>query len=272
MPSFPSLAAFAHAIVSTPDLRQKTSLAFEASELWFNRHLSLRSALDKKDMPSRPGRPDEPQLLPPRDMPKRTYKGERGKLALVHSLAHIELNAVDLTWDMIARFVYRPMPRTFFDNFVQVGHEEAHHFSLLSNRLAALGSHYGALPAHDGLWQAAQETEHDLLARLAIIPLVLEARGLDIAPSMIIRMRETGDEETAAIMDIIYRDEKHHVAYGTKWFRYLCDREHCKPEPTFHAMVRKHFRGALKPPFNDRARSEAGLTPGFYKPLTSLTG
>jgi uncharacterized ferritin-like protein (DUF455 family) len=143
---------------------------------------------------------------------------------------------------------------------------------MLDRRLKDLGAAYGDLPAHDGLWQAAEATGHDLTARLAVIPLVLEARGLDVTPSMAENLRANGDETTAAILDVIYRDEKRHVAFGSKWFRFLCDRERRAPEPAFHDLVRRYFRGPLKPPFNDRARSEAGLTPGFYKPLSRISG
>ena len=193
-----------------------------------------------------------------------------GRLALIHSLAHIELNAIDLTWDLIGRFIDEPMPRSFFDDWVQVGLEEAKHFGLLDRRLKDLGMEYGDLPAHDGLWQAAQDTGHCLRARLAIVPLVLEARGLDVTPPMIEKTEAVGDTETAAILLTVYLDEKRHVRFGAKWFRYVCERAALRPEPEFHKLVRQHFRGALKPPFNDKARSEAGLTPGFYKPLVGM--
>ena len=136
--------------------------------------------------------------------------------------------------------------------------------------LVELGAAYGDHPAHDGLWQAAQATAGDLMARVAIVPLVLEARGLDVTPRMIEKLRESGDDASADIIAIIYRDEKRHVAFGMKWFRFLCERERLQPESTFHDLVRKNFRGPIKPPFNDAARSEAGLTPGFYKPLSAL--
>jgi uncharacterized ferritin-like protein (DUF455 family) len=202
-------------------------------------------------------------------MPKRSTDGERGRVALLHSLAHIELNAVDMTWDLIGRFAHEPMPRSYYDDWVRVGVEEARHFRMLSNRLREMGAAYGDLPAHDGLWQAAQATGDSLIARIAVVPLVLEARGLDVSPGLIERLQQAGDEASAACIGVIYRDEKGHVAFGAKWFRFLCEREGLAPEPTFHALVRRHFRGPVKPPFNDRARSEAGLTPGFYKPLVS---
>jgi len=268
--SLSTLADRSRAIVATPDLAEKVRLAYETAKAWFGRRLSLGHMSARHPMPDRPGRPALPELLAPRAMPRRSAGGEKGRLALLHSLAHIELNAVDMTWDLVGRFVQTPMPHAFFDNWVQVGLEEAKHFELLSKRLVELGSFYGALPAHDGLWQAAQATGHDLLARLAVVPLVLEARGLDVTPSMIDNLVQAGDRPSADILEIIYRDEKRHVGFGIQWFRFLCDRNGLAPEPTFHALVRTNFRGTVKPPFNDKARSEAGLTPGFYRPLAAL--
>jgi uncharacterized ferritin-like protein (DUF455 family) len=268
--SFTSLAAAACAVVRASDPEDKMRLAKSAGESWRQRRLSKGSRLVHCNLPERPGRPEKPELLSPRNMPKRSAKGTRGRFALVHSLAHIELNAIDLTWDLIARFVDAPMPRSFLDDWVHVGLDEARHFGLLARRLEALGGAYGDLPAHDGLWETAQETGHSLRARLAIVPLVLEARGLDVTPPMIAKAEDAGDHETAAILSTIYHDEKRHVAYGAKWFRYVCARDGIVPEPEFQLLVRRHFKGALKPPFNDKARSEAGLTPGFYKPLAAL--
>ncbi|MEM7621246.1 MAG: ferritin-like domain-containing protein [Pseudomonadota bacterium] len=265
-----TLIDYAYAIVATANLSEKTALAKRAAQLWHQRKLSLGLLSRSCKMPERPGRPEKPVLLPPKKMPKRSTTGARGRIALLHSLAHIELNAIDMTWDLIARFGWAPLPTQFFDNWVQVGVEEAKHFELLERRLTELGAAYGDLPAHDGLWQTAQETGEDILARVAIVPLVLEARGLDVTPSMIRKMEANNDQSTARILRIIYNDEKRHVAYGYKWFRYLCEREGRIPEPTFHTLVRTHFRGRIKPPFNDKARSEAGLTPGFYKPLSAI--
>lgn len=267
-----TLVAGARQIVAASDTKLKTALAFKTARAWFKRELALGSLSLDGPMPDRPGRPEKPVLLAPRDMPKRKMVKNDGKIALIHSLAHIELNAVDLTWDLIGRFANVRLPRSYYDDWVRVGLEEAKHFSMLEDRLALMEAKYGDMPAHDGLWQAAQETGHDISARLAIIPLVLEARGLDITPPMIEKARAHGDEETAKCLEIIYRDEKNHVAFGAKWFRFLCDRTGKRPEPLFQTYVRRHFRGNLKPPFNDKARSEAGLTPGFYKPLASLIG
>ncbi|MEW5422069.1 ferritin-like domain-containing protein [Amorphus sp. 3PC139-8] len=262
-----SLAAGARTVVATADLDRKIALARTTAKLWFDRTLSLKRTPLDPPVPTRPGRPERPMLLAPRDMPKRSGDSRAGHIALLHALAHIELNAVDLAWDIVGRFAGEPVPRSFFDDWVTVGLEESIHFGLLQARLADFGASYGDLPAHDGLWQAAEETGHDLAARLAIVPLVLEARGLDVTPSMIEKAEARGDEADAAVLRRIYEDEKKHVHFGAKWFKFLCDREKRPYEPTFHALVRKHFRSPLKPPFNDRARSEAGLTPGFYKPL-----
>jgi uncharacterized ferritin-like protein (DUF455 family) len=266
-----SLAEEAVVVVREPELEAKADHAYALAKAWLGGRIGVGSVA-RLDLPTDPGRPDQPALIAPSRMPRRSKGGTKGRIALLHSLAHIELSAVDLTWDMIARSAGTRLPRSYYDNWVQVGLEEAKHFKLLANRLRDLGSSYGALPAHAGLWEAAQSTDTDLTARLAIIPLVLEARGLDVTPATIRSLEGSGDKESAAILRTIYHDEKKHVAFGAKWFRYLCDRDRRAPEPTFHALVRKHFRGAIKPPTNDRARAEAGLTPGFYKPLMPLSG
>jgi uncharacterized ferritin-like protein (DUF455 family) len=218
--------------------------------------------------PSRPARPARPQLLPARDMPKRRSGGSHaGRVALLHALAHIELNAIDLAWDIIARFAGDDLPRSFCDDWVTVAAEEAEHFALLSSRLGDFGAAYGDLPAHDGLWEAAEGTAHDLLARLAIVPLVLEARGLDVTPDMITRLDRLGDAASAAILRRIYEDEISHVAAGRRWFDFVCGRRNADPVATFHALVRRHFRGGLKRPFNEAARRAAGFAAALYEPL-----
>lgn len=256
--------------ICAADLDVKTSLASRTATLWFERRLSLRAPGDAPP-PERPGRPDRPQLVPPTEVKRRSLGSVKGRVALLHALAHIELNAVDLALDIVARFASEPVPRSFFDGWMQVAFEEAKHFNLIRGRLKALGADYGDLPAHDGLWQAAHDTRNDLTARLAVVPLILEARGLDVTPSLQAKMRETGDIESAEVLDIIYNDEKGHVAIGAKWFRFLCARERKDPAATFQALVRSNFRGPLKAPFNDLARAEAGLTPSFYRSLTSTS-
>lgn len=219
--------------------------------------------------PDRPARPEKPRLLPPREMPKRKAGPSlAGRIALLHALAHIELNAIDLAWDLIARFAAPGLPRAFFDDWVEVGDQEAAHFELLANRLGELGAAYGDLPAHDGLWQAALETRHDLLARLAIAPLVLEARGLDVTPVMIESLRRHGDEASAAALEVIYREEIGHVAAGKRWFDWLAAERGLDSSAAFRDLVQRHFRGKLKPPFNISAREAAGLPSNFYAQIT----
>jgi uncharacterized ferritin-like protein (DUF455 family) len=265
-----SLRAGAVSAISAADLDEKTAIASQTATRWLERRLSLRAPSDPAP-PERPGRPARPLLVPPQNLKRRNLGSVKGRIAMLHALAHIELNAVDLALDIVARFVSEPVPRSFFDGWMQVAFEEAKHFNLVRNRLRALGADYGDLPAHDGLWQAAHDTRNDLTARLAVVPLILEARGLDVTPSLQAKMREVGDLESAAVLDIIYEDEKGHVAVGAKWFRFLCSREKRDPAATFQALVRTNFRGPLKAPFNDLARAEAGLTPSFYRSLTATS-
>lgn len=265
-----SLRAGATLAISASDLDRKTALAQETARRWHARRLSLRSPLDP-ELPERPGRPERPELVPPKAVEKRSLHTLPGRVALLHALAHIELNAVDLALDIVARFATEPVPHSFFDGWMQVAFEEAKHFGMVRERLRALGADYGDMPAHDGLWQAAHSTRNDLTARLAVVPLILEARGLDVTPSLQEKMRETGDNESAEVLKVIYEDEKGHVAIGAKWFRFLCVRERKDPARTFQDLVRANFRGALKAPFNDLARAEAGLTPSFYRSLTSTS-
>ena len=253
--------------LAASDLDDKVRLTNLACRLWFARRLGLHSPTDPAH-PGRPGRPGTPELVSPKKLKRRSVHTEEGRIVLIHALAHIELNAIDLALDIVARFAREKMPQSFFDGWMTVALEEAKHFGLLSRRLGELGSHYGALPAHDGLWQAVEETAHDLSARLAVVPLILEARGLDVTPSMIDKLTAVGDLETAKILAIIYRDEQKHVAIGAKWFRFLCARHGVNAAERFGVLVRQSFRGDIKAPFNDRARAEAGLTPTFYRSLS----
>ncbi|MCF3639025.1 ferritin-like domain-containing protein [Rhizobium sp. TRM95111] len=270
LPRIESLRGGATMAIAAADLDMKTALAQETAGRWFARRLSLRSPRDPM-LPDRPGRPEKPDLIPPKHMEKRSLHTLKGRIALLHALAHIELNAVDLALDIVARFANQPVPHSFFDGWMQVAYEEAKHFRMVRQRLRDLGAEYGDLPAHDGLWQAAHDTRNDLTARLAVVPLILEARGLDVTPTLQMKMRETGDMESAEVLDVIYNDEKGHVAVGAKWFRFLCARERKDPSATFKALVRANFRGPLKAPFNDVARAEAGLTPSFYRALVSVS-
>jgi uncharacterized ferritin-like protein (DUF455 family) len=220
--------------------------------------------------PERPARPERPILLPPREMPKRRAFGSTaGRVALIHALAHIELNAIDLAWDLVARFSGEGLPRAFFDDWAGVAAEEACHYELLAGRLTDFGARYGDLPAHDGLWEAAAATTDDLLARLAVVPLVLEARGLDVTPEMAARLDRVGDAQSAVILRRIYRDEIGHVAVALRWFDRICLGRGLNPEAIFQERVRRFFKGELKPPFNHLARAAAGFPRRYYEPLTA---
>ena len=264
-----TLAAMAVEVLTTADGREKTALCRRYAAVWFAaRAAGTPLAVGQAEPPLRPARPARPELLPPREVPRRRPGSPQGRIALLHALAHIELNAVDLHWDIIARFTDHPMPTGFYDDWVKAADEEAKHFNLICDVLEAMDSHYGALPAHAGMWRAAEDTVADLKGRLAVVPMVLEARGLDVTPGMIEIFRKAGDAGAIAALEVIYAEEVGHVAYGSKWFNWLCGRDGEDPKEVFHALVRRHFHGALKPPFNEEKRAEAGLPPDFYWPLT----
>ena len=222
-------------------------------------------------MPDRPARPALPELLPPNRMPKRGRGGsEKGRIALWHALAHIEFSAIDLALDAAGRFG-AGLGAGFMGDFLSVAADEAMHFALLDRRLRALGSAYGALPAHDGLWNAAYETRHDAAARLAIVPMVLEARALDVSPATIERLRAMGDATGARLLERILDDEIRHVRIGTKHFVEACELVGESPENHWKILVQRHFRGTLKPPFNDSARLAAGLSRSYYAGIALVT-
>jgi uncharacterized ferritin-like protein (DUF455 family) len=220
-------------------------------------------------MPDAPASPERPLLLAPRDMPKRRPGGAlAGRIAMLHALAHIEFVAIDLAVDLIGRFG-AAFPRSFIDDWMAVAADEAMHFALLDRRLRSLGSHYGALPAHGGLWEAAAKTSDDALARLAIVPMVLEARGLDVTPATIERFAAAGDARSAAILGRILTDEIRHVGSGTRWFDWACKAQGLCPPEHWQMLVKSRLRGAVKPPFNDSARRAAGLTQDYYGVIAS---
>ena len=262
-----SIRSAAVTVLTTADPAEKVRLSRRFAEEWRTGALAGIEPPGPPVPPDRPARPDYPELRLPRDMPPRRKAGSvAGRTALIHALAHIELNAIDLSWDIVARFGAE-MPKGFTDDWVQVADDEARHFDMLCRRLADLGSHYGALPAHDGLWQASRDTAHDLAARLAIVPLVLEARGLDVTPAMIRNLRTVGDAAGADALQIIHDDEITHVAAGRRWFEHVCDKLDVQPIPTWQNLVRTHFKGELKRPFNEESRDKAGFSAAFYDPI-----
>ncbi len=265
-----TLTQMATEVLTTADGRSKTALSKRYAAEWFAARNGDTPAIEvgTATPPLHPSRPDKPELLSPRDVPRRRPGSEAGRIALLHAVAHIELNAVDLHWDIIARFGHVPMPVGFYDDWVKCAEEESRHFEMVCDCLEAMGSHYGALPAHAGMWRAAEDTAEDLMGRLAVVPMVLEARGLDVTPGMIDIFRKAKADQAVAALEVIYAEEVGHVAYGSKWFHFLCGRENADPKDVFHQLVRRYFHGALKPPFNEEKRAEAGLPPDFYWPLT----
>lgn len=258
-----TVAQAAATVLLTADPLAKVAAARKAARDW--RLGRLGFSFDVA-MPDEPARPAAPELLPPNRMPRRGKGSEHGRIALIHALAHIEFVAIDLAFDLVGRFGGQ-FPRAFTDDWMKVGADEAMHFALLDRRLKQLGSHYGAMPAHDGLWEAARATAHDPAARLAVVPMVLEARGLDVTPTTIERFKAVGDHATAAILGRIFRDEIVHVAAGTRWFESLCAERRIDSRAKWRALLDRYFRGTVKPPFNDSARETAGLTRDYYESL-----
>ncbi|MEX0922973.1 MAG: ferritin-like domain-containing protein [Rhodovibrionaceae bacterium] len=265
-----TLAGAALSVLDTADPEQKVRRSRAIANDWRGGRIAEIGTAVPPDQPARPARPE---ITPPGKVKRRRInRGREGRVALLHALAHIELNAIDLAWDIVARFTEEELPRAFFDDWVKVASEEAVHFGLLSERLNALDAAYGDLPAHEGLWEAAEKTAGDLLARLAIVPLVLEARGLDVTPAMIGKLRAAEDEDSAGVLEIIYRDEIGHVAIGRRWFGWLCQERGLDPVATWQELVKTHFKGGLKPPFNEQGRNAAGFPPEFYLPLAPVSG
>ena len=205
-----------------------------------------------------PGRTDRPALVHPSAVKTRSPFTPEGRAALLHAVAHIELNAINLALDAAWRFA--GMPPGYYRDWLRVAAEEAHHFTLLSDHLAALGHAYGDFPAHDGLWAMTERTAGDITARMALVPRTLEARGLDATPPMQARLRRAGDLRAVEILDVILRDEVGHVAIGNRWYRWLCAREGLDPVGHYAVLAERHGAPVPRPPFNLAARRAAGFT------------
>ncbi len=215
-----------------------------------------------------PGRPVLPQLVHPRDLPQRGLGSEEGRAALLHAVTHIEFNAINLALDAVYRF--RGMPAQYYLDWMSVAVDEARHFSLLAQRLKELGYAYGAFQAHNGLWEMAERTADSCLARMALVPRVLEARGLDVTPGMIVRLRSLGDQRSADILEVILAEEVRHVAIGSHWFAWCCEREGLSPEPTFIRLISGVAKGSIRGPYNLPARSAAGFADSEMALLAAL--
>ena len=205
-----------------------------------------------------PGRPPTPVLVAPGALRKRGLRSPEGRATLLHAIAHIEFNAIDLALDIVWRFA--GMPEPFYREWVQIAREEAYHFGLVQARLQALGYDYGDFPAHNGLWEMAEKTQDDLLARLALVPRTLEARGLDVNPALREKLAQAGDLEAAAALDIILRDEIGHVEAGNRWYKTLCAQRGCDPVVAYADLAQRYRAPAQRGPFNLTARKAAGFT------------
>ncbi len=205
-----------------------------------------------------PGRPAKPELVPPLAVKKRSMRSEEGRAALIHALAHIEFNALNLALDAVWRFAN--MPQQYYVDWLKVAAEEAYHFSLLNAHLQSLSYTYGSFTGHNALWEMVEKTKVDVLARMALVPRTMEARGLDASPPLRNKLAQAGDKKAAEIIDIILHDEIGHVAIGNIWYNWLCEQRKLDPITTFDVLCKQHKAPKLRPPFNMEARRKAGFS------------
>ena len=267
-----NLFAAAKACLDASEADDKVACTRAVAEAWRRGALSLSSDTPVGPIAA-PGRPAQPALVPPREVPRRGTTTAEGRAVLLHAIAHIEFNAINLAWDAVYRF--RGLPHAYYDDWVRVADEEAYHFTLLRDRLREYGHDYGDFTAHNGLWEMAEKTADDVLVRMALVPRVLEARGLDVTPGMLERLRSAGDARSVEILEIILRDEIGHVAAGTRWFRHVCAERGLDPQASFGEMLRRFIEdmhGRIQGPFHADARAAAGFSADEMARLQSLDG
>ncbi|MFT4196445.1 MAG: ferritin-like domain-containing protein [Pseudoxanthomonas sp.] len=252
-----SLYAAARACLDAADPARKVALTQHYAAAFARGELEVPAAAPAPQAIAMPGRPPRPALVHPRDLPRRGLGSDEGRAAFIHAIAHIELNAIDLAWDAVYRF--REPPAPFQADWIAVALDESRHFTLLRERLRALGRDYGDFDAHNGLWEMCAKTAHDGLARMALVPRVLEARGLDVTPGMIVKLRTLGDHATVAVLETILREEVAHVAAGSRWYRWYCRQRDVEPRARFRELLREYAGGYLHGPFNLQARLLAGF-------------
>ena len=249
-----------HQALCENDVERKIALTFALAEDWAQDRLQVDiAAAGPVEKIHVPGRPLRPELVAPKALKKRKLTTVLGQQAMVHAIAHIEFNAINLALDAVYRF--RDMPKAYLADWIQVAKEEAYHFSLVRQRLQGLGAEYGDFPAHNGLWALALETDHDILARMALVPRVMEARGIDVNPGIAKKFASIGDQEMVDVLAIIFRDEIGHVAVGSRWFQYVCAQQGVAPEDTYFEMIRlSGMVGKVRGPFLREARLQAGFS------------
>ncbi len=253
-----SLFAVAKACLGAARPADKVAQSTAASEAFRRGELSVIDDAPQPESIAVPGRPERPNLVAPRNVAHRGLGSPEGRAAFVHAIAHIEFNAINLAWDAVDRF--RGMPQQFYADWVGVAADEVRHFAMLRERLQQLGHDYGDFDAHNGLWEMAEKTAHCCRERMALVPRVLEARGLDVTPGMIVRLRTVGDNATAEILEVILCEEVAHVAAGSRWFRWCCERDGVEPDAEFARLIALHARGSVRGPFNLGARQAAGFS------------
>ena len=254
-----SLFESARSCLDASGIEGKPALTLAAAAAFARGELGIPAGVPAPEPIRMPGRPPRPRLVHPRELPRRGFGSTEGRAAFIHAVAHIEFNAIDLAWDAVYRF--RGMPEAYYADWVSVAADEARHFAMLRARLRDFGHDYGDFDAHNGLWEMAEKTAHDGLARMALVPRVLEARGLDVTPGMIVKLRALGDDATADILAIILREEVAHVAAGSRWYRWYCERAGVDPRQRFTELLRERASGVLRQPFNTQARLDAGFDP-----------
>ena len=256
MSDLPSIFPQAYTCLAENNPDKKIELTNSTVEAWHDAKFSFEKITVEHI--GQPGRPDKPELVSPRELPRRSLQTTEGHAALIHSICHIEFNAINLAWDAVYRF--QDMPKDFYTDWMKVAREEAYHFGLLRDHLQTLGYDYGDFPGHNGLWEAAVKTAHDPLVRMALVPRVLEARGLDVTPGIVEKLKQAGDQQAVAILGIIHRDEVGHVEIGSRWFRYLCEQRGVPVEETFQNLLEEYMQGRIKGPLNRASRLKAGFS------------
>ncbi len=249
------------------DPNEKCQAVFTFQQRLDSENVDLKNKIDVGAI-CIPGRPDVPTLVAPQNVPRRKLGTEEGRIALIHAITHIEFNAINLALDAMLRF--QDMPLQYYKDWMQVAVEEAQHFTMLRKRLQKLGCDYGDFDAHNGLWEMAMKTRDNVIARMALVPRVLEARGLDVTPNMMKRLESHGDDETVEILKIIFEQEIGHVAIGSRWFNYACAQENVEPEKTFQRLLNEYMSGELRGPFELEARKKAGFSNAELEALRSV--
>jgi uncharacterized ferritin-like protein (DUF455 family) len=262
-----SLYQAARACLLCDSVEEKMAMTGQIAAAWEQGELTLNGWSNASQI-TQAGHPSKPVLVHPSQLPRRRLGSEAGRLALIHAIAHIEFNAINLAWDAVQRFAN--MPADFYSDWIRVAVEEVEHFQLLLARLSAAEVAYGDYPAHNGLWEMAQRTAHDPLIRMALVPRMLEARGLDVTPGIMTRFREINDHETVAALEVILREEVGHVQFGSRWFNYLCEQRGLPPEETYFNLLENYLDGEIRCPLHHQARREAGFSQAELERLEAL--